>query len=69
MKDTEFFQRALELRDPWQVKEVKMDLEKRKVEVVIECRATAWGDPDRWRPGARAWLRAAAMAALGHHAV
>jgi transposase len=46
MKDTEFFQRALELRDPWQVKEVKMDLEKRKVEVVIECRATAWGDPE-----------------------
>jgi len=45
MKDTEFFQRALELREPWVVKEVKMDVEKRKVEVILECQATAWGDP------------------------
>jgi transposase len=45
MKDTEFYQRLLELREPWQVQEVKLDIVKRKVEVVLECRATAWGDP------------------------
>jgi len=45
MKDTEFFQRALELRDPWRVTEVQMDVANRKVEVVIECQETAWGDP------------------------
>lgn len=43
MKDTEFFETALGLKDPWKVKEVKMDLEGREVEVVIECRkGTIW---------------------------
>jgi len=45
MKDTEFFARVLELREPWKVKEVKMDLAARRVEVVLECQATRWGDP------------------------
>jgi transposase len=45
VKDTEFFEKALGLKSPWKVKEVKMDLEGKEVEVVIECqRGTIWAE-------------------------
>jgi hypothetical protein len=37
MKDTEFFQRALERKAPWKVMEDKMDLTAKTVEVIIGC--------------------------------
>jgi transposase len=43
MRDTEFFARALGLEKPWRVKEVKMDVGAKKVEVEIECmEKTVW---------------------------
>lgn len=45
MKDTDFFERALELKSPWFVEEVKMDVQAKRVEVNIGCRSKAWGDP------------------------
>ena len=46
MKDTEFFERALGLTKPWEVKTVRMDMANRKVEIEIECTAkTVWIDP------------------------
>jgi transposase len=45
MQDVEFFQKALELREPWKVKAVKMDLAGRKVEIEIECSQQVWADP------------------------
>jgi len=46
MKDTDFFQRALELKTPWKVTEVKMDISAKTVEVVIACEGRVWADPD-----------------------
>ncbi len=39
MKDKEFFSRVLGLVEPWRVKEVRLDLEAKRVDVEIECRA------------------------------
>ena len=39
MKDKEFFSRVLGLAEPWRVKEVRLDLEGKRVDVEIECRA------------------------------
>ncbi len=45
MQDIEFFSRALGLGDPWRVCDVQMDMEARRVVLVIECRcATTWAD-------------------------
>ena len=45
MKDTDFYQQVLGLSKPWRVAEVKLELEARKVTVVIECdRGVIWGD-------------------------
>lgn len=45
MKDKEFFERALGLRKPWKVKEVRMDIEKQRVEIEIESEGgTVWGE-------------------------
>jgi transposase len=47
MKDTEFFERALGLTKPWEVKAVRMDVGNRKVEIEIECTAkTMWFDAE-----------------------
>ena len=37
MKDTKFFERALELLAPWKVVDVNMDLAAKKVEVKVDC--------------------------------
>jgi hypothetical protein len=47
VKDSDFFERALELKSPWFVEEVKMDVEAKRVEMIIGCHAKAWGDPQR----------------------
>lgn len=45
VKDTQFFPQALGLLSPWVVKDVKMDLEGKRVEVEIGCEAkTLWSD-------------------------
>ena len=44
MKDTEFFEQALGLVEPWRVKSVRMEVAARRVEVELECRKTAWGE-------------------------
>lgn len=44
MKDTEFFEQALGLVEPWQVKSVRMEVAARRVEVELECRKTVWAE-------------------------
>jgi len=45
VKDTEFFEAALGLTEPWRVEEIKMDLGSGTVEVIIECKAgTMWAE-------------------------
>jgi transposase len=46
MRDVEFFQKALELKEPWKVNAVRMDLAGRKVEIDIECSKQVWADPE-----------------------
>ena len=46
MKDTKFFEQALELVPPWKVVEVNMDVAAKKVEVKLDCgSAEMWLDP------------------------
>src|SRR6202140_4883094 len=46
MKDTKFFEQALELVAPWKVVDVNMDLAAKKVEVKVDCgSAEMWLDP------------------------
>lgn len=45
MQDIEFFSRALGLGEPWRVCDVQMDLEARRVVLVVECRCgITWAD-------------------------
>ena len=45
MKDTKFFEQALELAAPWKVLEVNMDVSAKKVEVKVDCgSAQMWLD-------------------------
>jgi transposase len=46
MKDSEFFQQALGLSEPWQVTAVALDLSAKKVEVTIACMQKVWADPE-----------------------
>jgi transposase len=46
MKETKFFEQALELAAPWKVLEVNMDVSAKKVEVKVDCgSAQMWLDP------------------------
>src|SRR6202008_2873412 len=46
MKDTKFFEQALELVAPWKVVDVYMDVTAKKVEVKVDCgSAQMWLDP------------------------
>jgi transposase len=45
MQDTEFFAKLLELREPWRVVEVRMDVAGKRIEVTVECQKTLWVDP------------------------
>jgi transposase len=43
MRDTEFYERLVGLREPWKVKAVRIDVEGRRVEVEVECaQRTVW---------------------------
>ena len=45
MRDTEFFEKALGLQEPWRVKSVRMEIAQKCVEVEIECReGTVWAE-------------------------
>ena len=46
MKDSEFFEQALGLSEPWQVTAVALDLNAKKVEVTIACMQKVWADPE-----------------------
>jgi hypothetical protein len=46
MNDREFFTQAIGVQSPWSVKEVRMDLAARRVEVEVECAPTVWADPE-----------------------
>lgn len=47
MRDIELYQQVLGLSKPWQVREVKLELDKQRVTVRIECDDDViWGDPD-----------------------
>jgi len=43
MKDTKFFEQALELIAPWKVVDVNMDVAAKKVEVKLD-----WGSAEMW---------------------
>src|SRR6202035_4499454 len=46
MKDTKFFEQALELVAPWKVVDVNMDVTAKKVEIKVDCgSAEMWLDP------------------------
>jgi transposase len=56
MQDTEFYQQVLGLSKPWRVKAVKLELEKQKVTIEVECgEKVVWGDP---ATGGRAHIHA-----------
>lgn len=58
MRDTEFFQRALGLEEPWRVKEVKLEVEAKKVEVEVECvEKTLWASEAGERLHIHDWER------------
>jgi len=45
MKDTEFFQKALGLDKPWEIQEVKMEIESKRVEVTVGVQSgTQWAE-------------------------
>ena len=59
MRDTELYEGLLGLKEPWKVKAVKMDVERRRVGVEVECaERTIWADPEgRQRLHIHGWER------------
>lgn len=56
MKSKDLYERLLGLGDPWQVKDVAMDVESRTVEVRVECREkTVWVSEDGRRLHVHGW--------------
>jgi len=45
MNDKDLFTRAIGVQPPWEVKEVRMDVEAQRVEVEVECAQAVWADP------------------------
>lgn len=51
MTEREFFYRTLGLSDPWEIREVNLDLDAKRVEVVVAVReGTMWGDEGNQLP-------------------
>jgi hypothetical protein len=46
MNDKDLFTQAIGVQPPWEVKEVRMDVEAQRVEVEVECAQTVWADPE-----------------------
>lgn len=56
MDVTTFYEGLLGIDAPWRVKEVRMDVPGRRVEVELECRErTVWGDPQAGRLHIHSW--------------
>lgn len=56
MQDKEFFSRVLGLSEPWRVKEVRLDVEAKRVDVELECRAgEKWASADGRRLHIHSW--------------
>jgi hypothetical protein len=45
MNEKDFFTHALGIQPPWEIEEVRVDLEAQRVEVEVRCAQTAWADP------------------------
>ena len=46
MKDTTLYEKLLGLSAPWYAKEVRLEMDKNRVTVVVACQEkTVWGDP------------------------
>jgi len=46
MDDQDFFTHALGIQPPWEIKEVRVDLEAQRVTVEVECVQRVWADPE-----------------------
>jgi len=46
MNENDLFTQAIGVQAPWKIKEVRMDVEARRVEVELECSQTVWADPE-----------------------
>ena len=46
MNDKDLFRQAIGVQPPWEIKEVRMDVEAQRVEVEVECAQTVWADPE-----------------------
>jgi zinc-finger of transposase IS204/IS1001/IS1096/IS1165 len=46
MNDKDLFKQALGVEPPWEIKEVRMNVETQRVEVEVECAQTVWADPE-----------------------
>lgn len=56
MQAQEFFERVLGLKEPWRVKDVRLDLGGAKVEVTVECRpGETWTTPEGRRLQIHGW--------------
>jgi transposase len=52
MQDKELLSRMLGIEEPWYICEVNLDLEKKRLEVEVECRKTEWAGEQ----GRKLWL-------------
>ena len=65
--DAELYERLLGLKEPWEVKAVKMDVEGRRVEVEVECaERTIWAESGRETTASHSWLGKKELAASGY---
>jgi len=46
MNEKDLFTQALGVQAPWEINEVRLDVEQRRVEVEVECTQTVWADPE-----------------------
>jgi len=46
MNDKDLFTQAIGVQQPWEIKDVRLDVEARRVEVEVECAQTVWADPE-----------------------
>lgn len=46
MNELELFAQAIGVKEPWVVTDVRMEVDKQRVEVHVECRQTVWADPE-----------------------
>jgi hypothetical protein len=69
MNEIDLFAHAIGVQEPWSVKEVRVDIEKRRVEVEVQCAQTLLGGPSNSAARSHPRLREAKLAPSGYHAV